>query len=116
MGHDPTSRTILTLLAAAGLLGFLYLVRDLLPPFLIAFGIALLMDPVVHRFQQRGVRRGIAVALTFTSFLAVFLGAIIVLLPLAVAQSAQLAASIQDYYNQGMTSLKALAAHHNALL
>jgi len=62
MGKDPTSRTILTLIGLACGLYAIYLVRDLLPPFLIAFGLATLMDPVVNRIQGRGVTRGVAVA------------------------------------------------------
>src|SRR5262245_6506795 len=36
---------------------FLWRVRDILPPFFIAFFFAALLDPVVTRFQRKGVSR-----------------------------------------------------------
>src|SRR5947208_1486809 len=45
MGTDSTSRTLLFLASLVVLAGALWLVRDVLPPFLIAFALALLLDP-----------------------------------------------------------------------
>src|SRR5947209_12617687 len=112
MGKDPTSRTILTLLGLACVLWLIYLVRDLLPPFLIAFGLATLMDPVVNRIQGRGIPRGLAVAITFISFLAIFVGALVVLLPMAIAQLGTLGGSIEGYYNAARASLSVLLQGH----
>jgi predicted PurR-regulated permease PerM len=112
MGKDPTSRTILTLLGLAFVLWLIYLVRDLLPPFLIAFGLATLMDPVVNRIQGRGIPRGLAVAITFVSFLAIFVGALVVFLPLAIAQLGTLGNSIESYYNSVRESVDALMERH----
>src|SRR6266540_2817430 len=94
MGRDPTSRTILTLLGIGLVLWFLYLVRDVLTPFLIAFILATLMDPVLDRLQRRGIPRAVAVAVTFTTFLAVFAGGTILLAPLAISEGQQLATQL----------------------
>lgn len=94
MGSDPTSRTILSLVALALVAWCVFLVRDTLPPFLIALTLASLLDPVMDRLQRRGIRRPVAVALTFGLFLAVFAGGIGMLIPLAIAQSGQLATSM----------------------
>jgi predicted PurR-regulated permease PerM len=110
MGKDPTSRTILAILAIGGILWLLSLVADLLPPFLIAFALASLMNRVVQRFQDRGLSRRLALALTFASFLAIFAAAIGVLLPLAAAQSANLGSNIQSYYSQIVGKLTTLAS------
>lgn len=116
MATDPTSRTILTLVGAALFLWFIYLVREALPPFLIAFGLATLMDPVLDRLQRRGMRRGIAVALTFITFLALFIGAMVILLPIAFAQSNQLVGKIPAAYDQVRQSIDAWARDNITLL
>ncbi len=100
MGKDLTSKTILGLVGLA-IVGYgVYLVRDALPPFLIAFGLAMLLDPVLDRLERRGVSRGLAVALTFSVFLAVFITGIVVLLPLGFKESTQLVNRIPAAYEQ----------------
>src|SRR5438270_7908210 len=54
-------RTATLLVASALALGFLWMVRGILPPFFIAFFLAALLDPVVNSLQKRGVSRGRAV-------------------------------------------------------
>lgn len=105
MGKDPTSRTLLGLLGLAVFIWALYLVRDSLPPFLIAFGLAILLDPILDRMQKRGWRRGWAVAVTFVLFLAAFVGSIAILLPLSINQVNQLVSHIPSAYEQVRTSI-----------
>lgn len=115
MGTDPTSRTILTLLGLGCLLWLVYLVRDLLPPFLLAFALATVMEPVAQRFQAAHLPRGLAVALTFLTFLAIFFGGVIVLLPLAVSEAAQLVGQIPTYYQDVMANLSSVGGEHSTL-
>lgn len=49
---------------------FLYLVRGILPPFIIAFVIASLLDPSIRKLRLRGVSRKWAVSLVFVVFFA----------------------------------------------
>lgn len=60
--RPPWQRPLTLLVLCLGLLYFLWRVSDVLPPFLIAFFLASLLDPFVTRMQKRGVSRGRAVA------------------------------------------------------
>ena len=69
--YRPQWQPLVTLgLVALCALYFLWRVRDILPPFIIAFFFAALLDPVVTRFQRKGVSRVRAV---LTIYLLVFL-------------------------------------------
>ena len=97
MRTDSTSRTLL-LLAGLALLGAaVWLVREVLPPFLIAIALALLLDPFHDRLQERGLPRGVAVALTFGTFLALFGLFVAFVVPLTVAQVADLVKNLDTY-------------------
>lgn len=52
-------------------LGFLYLVRGILLPFVVGTLVAILLDPVVRRLRRRGLGRGAAVGVVFVAFFAV---------------------------------------------
>jgi len=97
MATDSTSRTLL-LLAGLALLGWaLWLVQDVLPPFLIALVLALLLDPMLARMQRWGVPRWLAILLTFGAFLALFFGVIAVLVPRAIFQINDLLHNSESY-------------------
>jgi predicted PurR-regulated permease PerM len=99
---------------AAALL--LYLVRDVLPPFLIAFAIAALLDPVLKRMQRRGWSRRVATVVVFVLFLVVFTGVALVLIPAAVRQATEFAVNMPAYYGSlAGRAQEALAAHHALL-
>lgn len=100
MGKDPTSRTILALAGAALLAWIIWLVHDVLPPFVIAFALALLLDPVHDRFERRGIPRGMAVALTFVLFLAVFVAVTAYGVPRVAFQVADLLRNLETYSRQ----------------
>jgi predicted PurR-regulated permease PerM len=69
--YRPQWQPLITLgFLALGALYFLWRVRDILPPFFIAFFIAALLDPVVTRLQRKGRSRARAV---LTIYLLVFL-------------------------------------------
>jgi predicted PurR-regulated permease PerM len=89
-----------SILALLALAVFLYVVRDTLPPFLIAFAAACLFDPVLDRLQQRGWSRRAATLLVFAVFLLIFAGVALVLIPMAVRQAAEFAADLPGYYKE----------------
>lgn len=97
MSSDRTSRTLITLAAIGLALWAVWVVRDVLPPFLIALALALLLDPLHDRMQRRGLPRGAAVAITFAGFLAAFVGVIAFLLPRAFAQVRDLLQNVELY-------------------
>ncbi len=83
--------------AIATLIAVLYAVRSTLPPFLIAFAIAWLLDPVLDRLQKRGVSRIIAVVAIYGCFLIVFVIGLFYLVPAVSYQATQLGADYPKY-------------------
>ena len=90
-------RAVTLLLTAALALTFFWQVRSVLPPFLIAFFLAALLDPVVNNLQRRGLSRGRAVlGIYLMVFLWVVL-ALIVVIPPAMEQVSQLTRNADTY-------------------
>lgn len=56
-------------------LGFLYLVRGVLLPFVVAFIVAALLEPAVRKLRLRGYSRGLSVTLIFVAFFGVIIAA-----------------------------------------
>jgi predicted PurR-regulated permease PerM len=101
-------------LAAAG--WFLYLVRDVLPPFLIALVIAVLLDPSLDRMQRRGWSRRSATLVVFVLFLLIFAGFALVLIPAAVRQAADFVGNMPAYYAEMTRRAQTMLAAHHTLL
>src|SRR3712207_680667 len=100
MQADSTSRTLI-LLVVLGLAAWaVWLVRDVLPPFLIALGLAWLLDPLLDRMQRWGLPRWAAVTLTFAGFLALFAAAVLFVVPRAAAQTGDLLGNLDGYVRQ----------------
>jgi predicted PurR-regulated permease PerM len=72
----------------------LYAARGSLPPFLIAFAVAVLLDPLLDRLEARGWSRLAAVLFVYAFFLLAFLAIALVLIPTAVTQAQDL---IENY-------------------
>ncbi len=111
---------------AAVALYFLWRVRDALPPFLIAFFLASLLDPVVSRIQRKGVSRARAVATIYLlAFLVlVLLGYLVV--PRVLVQMQELGHNMGTYstrlqtqadslYERFRKPLAAVGIHQNPL-
>ncbi len=81
-------------IAAAGALTTL---STVLVWFAIALFISLALDPLVSWLEGRGLRRGPAIALVFFGFAVVFAGLIALVVPVAVVQISQFAASVPGY-------------------
>jgi predicted PurR-regulated permease PerM len=103
-------------LGALAAAAFLYLLRDVLPPFLIAFAIALLLDPILNRMQGWGWSRRAATLVVFAIFLLVFAGVALVLIPAAVRQAADFAGKMPAYYAELSQRAQAALQSHEALL
>ena len=65
---------------------FLYLVRGILPPFIIAFIIASLLEPSIRRLRLRGLKRQWAVTLVFLLFFGFVTGLFLFLGPKVASQ------------------------------
>jgi predicted PurR-regulated permease PerM len=75
----------------------LYRVRGILLPFVLGAIIAYLLNPGITRLERRGWPRSRAVALAFGAFLAVFVGAIVLLVPVLVEQARDLITHYDQY-------------------
>lgn len=90
-------RTLSVVVLVVLLACFLWQVRSVLPPFVIAFCLAALLDPLASRLQRRGLTRGKAVATIFgVSTVAVVIAAGL-LIPTVVAQVRDLAQGAGKY-------------------
>lgn len=86
--------------AALVALGLLWLLGDVLLPFLVGAAVAYFLDPVVRRLQQAGLPRLAAVALIFLALLAVLVLAAILLIPRMLSQTVQLFEAAPDILEQ----------------
>ncbi len=116
MGSDSTSRTLLWLTGLAVAAWLIWLLADVLTPFVIAVVLALLLDPLHDRIQARGVPRGVAVGLTFLVFMAVFVGFVAFLVPLTVGQVADLVRNADAYLEKVRSALDGWIASNGGLL
>ncbi len=84
----------------------LYLARNVLTPFAIAFALAYLLDPLADKLERWGLSRTMSVStILFSFFLMVVLTALL-LIPLLRIQVEHLASSLPDYMGQVMSWLQ----------
>jgi predicted PurR-regulated permease PerM len=119
LNRASLQRGVAILFFSALALYCLWSVRDILPPFLIAFFVASLLDPVVTRIQKRGVARGRVVASIFGLVIAGVALAAILIVPRAADQMKEFAVNAPRYsstfteqadklYERNQTSLQKL--------
>lgn len=80
------------------LLYLAYVVREIWLPLVLAFLLALVLDPVVDRMELRGWTRPRASAFIFGSFLFILIGLIVLAYPLASAQIDTLQNGFEKYF------------------
>lgn len=84
----------------ATFLGLLWLVGDVLLPFITGAAIAYFLDPVADRLERAGLSRTAAtVVITVVAVLAFILG-LLVLVPVIIGQAGALLEAAPDYFNQ----------------
>lgn len=91
---DPRAATLSVVLVLASVL--IWLMTVWLKPVLVAVILAYLLDDVVVRIEQRNVRRGPAVLLVFTGFVALGVLLLLELAPLLTGQAADLLRATPD--------------------
>jgi predicted PurR-regulated permease PerM len=101
----------LALAALAGLLVLLYFLGPVLMPFVLSAGLAYLADPLVDRLQRR-MSRTLAVTLVFVTLTALFLPALMLLLPQLFEQVREFITHVPDYLAWiQQTGLPAIGVH-----
>jgi len=80
-------------------IGFLYLVRSILLPFLVVFLIATMLYPLVRKLRYRGFSRGMAVVTVLAPFYIVMFGAAAFIAPRIVSEVSGISSSLQNFTN-----------------
>lgn len=93
---DPARRTLFWLGVAAVFVATVYLIRDILLPFVLGMGVAYAFDPAADRLVLWGVKRGWASALILVFLFAAAATTLAVLFPLLEGQIVDLAKRIPD--------------------
>lgn len=93
-------RIVLWVAVVAATLAFLYATRSVLMPFVLAFIIALLLDPVIDRLQRHGVRRSVALMSVFFLFFGLVTVAFIWAAPKVTRQVSGLSSSVESVTRQ----------------
>jgi predicted PurR-regulated permease PerM len=96
MTHD-TSRRWQMLAIAAVIIFVIWLLAPVLMPFAIAAMLAYLGDPLADRLQRLGMGRSWAVSIVFTVIALIFIGSLLLLVPLIQHQFENLAENLPRY-------------------
>lgn len=90
-------RAVIGAVVFAVLFAVLYVLKAALTPLAAAFVVAYLLDPLIDRFEARGVRRNIAIFVLLGVVGLGLIGALLVLLPKLQAEVAALARNMPGY-------------------
>lgn len=91
---------ILWAAVVAAALVFLYLVRGILLPFVLAFIISVLLDPTIRKLRARGYKRTTAIALVFFAFFGILTVGIVRVAPLISGQLDGFSTSFESFTKQ----------------
>lgn len=95
--------TIFVLIIIGIIIWFLYIVRNILMPFIISAILAYLLFPIVKLLQSRGMKRIVAVILMYLFFVLIFIGGISLLVPQIVKEVDNLRQNLPGYVNRVKT-------------
>jgi predicted PurR-regulated permease PerM len=90
--------------------GFLFLFRSILLPFVSGMALAYFLDPVADWLERRGLSRMMATSLILLSFVLIFALSLIIVIPLLVTQASDFAVKLPGY----ITQLQSLVTDANA--
>ncbi len=94
---DPARQIRFWLIGFALFALFLWVLSDVLLPFVAAFAIAYLLDPLVDRTEDWGAPRWLGTTLVLLSFVVVLIAVLLLLVPLVQAQFVQLVEVLPAY-------------------
>lgn len=82
------------------LLAFVWIFKSVLMPFVLGMVIAYLLNPLVHRFSTKGVKRTTSSAFIITIFFLIVTAVIVIVAPIVAKESAELLKSLPDYLDK----------------
>jgi predicted PurR-regulated permease PerM len=91
---------IIAAVVIGAVLALLWLLRAALTPLAIAFVIAYLFDPLIDRFESRGIGRRLAIFLLLALVILVLLAFAFLVIPRLIAEIAELSASLPGYFER----------------
>lgn len=97
--------SIIKVLIILLVVGFLYLIRDILAMIFVAIIFASVIDPLADWFQQKKIPRGLSVILIYLLLFAVFGSVIILLVPPVAEQINQLSANFSSLWDRVVSGL-----------
>lgn len=90
-------QAVFWLIAALVFVGFLYLFRSILLPFVAGMILAYFLDPVADRLERLGLSRALATTLIVLSLLVTFVLALMLVIPILASQLAEFISRIPSY-------------------
>jgi len=102
-------RIVVGLAVFALILWLSYALRQILIPLTLAFIVAYIFDPVIDFFEERKVRRTLAIAALLALIVIGCAGALLVVVPKLITQSAELVNSFQEGFPELQEKLLAFA-------
>ena len=97
------------LIAAALLVLFLFVFRDILLPFVAGMVLAYFLDPVADRLQRAGLSRVMATVLILVAFVIILALGLVILIPILAQQMADFISHMPEYLSQ----LQGLVTNYN---
>lgn len=94
---DISSATIVRILVTAAILGFLYLIRDVVAVVFFAVMLILIIQPIVSWLNHRHIPRGLAITLLYITIIACLAGAISLLIKPVTEQFAAMGQAMGTY-------------------
>ncbi|MBN1822844.1 MAG: AI-2E family transporter [Endomicrobiales bacterium] len=99
--RDLTAREIFIIAVVIGVTGwFLYLVRDILLPFVLSAFFTYLLSPLIFRIESFGLKKIISVVILYLCFFVVFAGILVYLVPKAINELAVLRNNAPRYFSE----------------
>ncbi|MCC7493377.1 MAG: AI-2E family transporter [Fimbriimonadaceae bacterium] len=102
-------------LVAVVLVGLVYQLRAVLPPFIVPLVLAYLLDPVLDRLERRGLSRTRAILLVYAALLTLMISALLLLVPPVVKQVGEIAAPLAKPGGVDLSNLQGLLANQEKL-
>lgn len=96
-------------MAFAGFLGFVYIFKSVLLPFVLGLAVAYLLNPLVHKFRKVKIARGPAALIILLSFLLFVVVLVSLAAPVLYRQSIQLAQDTPGYIDSLWTMLQPIS-------
>lgn len=95
-----STASIIKIIVIFLVLGFLYLIRDIIAILFISLVVASALDPLIDSFQRRKIPRAIGILVIYLVIIGAISLAVVLIVPPIVEQVKQITTSFPDYYER----------------